>query len=185
MSKGPGTVQKRILLLLLGGTSLILASPSPRRYFRTLSQLGREWQRINERSLCSAIRALYESKLIGYRERADGAVTVTLNAAGKQKALTYKVDEMKIPVPARWDRKWRFVLFDIPHEQKRARDALRLHLKRLGFYQFQKSVFVLPYECQNEIEFLIELYDLRPFVRVIEAAHLDNEVHLKDIFNLS
>jgi DNA-binding transcriptional regulator PaaX len=54
----------------------------------------------------------------------------------------------------------------------------------LRFYQLQKSVFVLPYECRDEIEFLIEFYDIRSYVRQIVAEKIDNELHLKEIFKI-
>ena len=60
---------------------------------------------------------------------------------------------MKIRKPAKWDGKWRIVVFDIPENLRSIRQALREHLCRLQFYQLQKSVFVLPYECGDEIEF--------------------------------
>ena len=34
------------------------------------------------------------------------------------------------------------VLFDIPETQKKIRDSLRKKLKKLGFLEFQKSVFI-------------------------------------------
>ena len=184
MSKGPGIIQKKLLILLLGGISLTFASFSPRRHFRTLKAIGRELEKIDREQLRESINLLYRSKLIGYRENPDGSVSIILNDEGRGKALTYKLDEMKITIPNRWDQKWRIVIFDIPHRLKNARDALRAHLKRLGFHQLQKSVFIFPYECRQELEFIIELYDLRPFVRQITATHLDNELHLKRHFDL-
>ena len=76
------------------------------------------------------------------------------------------------------------VLFDIPEKRKPAREALRKTLKRLGFYEFQKSVLVHPYECQDELDYVIEFFRLRPYVRTMEVVALDNEPHLKNIFKV-
>jgi len=54
----------------------------------------------------------------------------------------------------------------------------------LGFYPLQKSVFVFPYECENELEFITEFYNIRRYVRYIIAEKIDNEFHLKKIFNI-
>jgi len=54
----------------------------------------------------------------------------------------------------------------------------------MGFYQLQKSVFIYPFECSNEINFVIEFFNLRPFVRQILAERIDNELHLKKIYTL-
>lgn len=40
---------------------------------------------------------------------------------------------------------------------KIVREAFREALKRLGFQKVQKSVFVYPFECYQEIAFLKEL----------------------------
>lgn len=89
---------------------------------------------------------------------------------------------MKIQEPKHWDGKWRMVLFDIPSSMKKLRDNFRFHLKRLGFYQYQKSVFIHPYPCQEEIDFLLELYSARRYVRQLVVSEIDNDLHLKKIF---
>jgi len=107
-----------------------------------------------------------------------------LSDKGKEKALTYNLDKIKIKKPVQWDGKWRVVLFDIPESQKKVREALRFHLKNMDFFEFQKSVFIHPFECRDEIDYLIEFYNIRPFVRFIIGESVDNELHLKKHFNL-
>jgi len=94
------------------------------------------------------------------------------------------LDKMEIKKSKQWDGKWRVVLFDIPEKIKGAREAIRHHLKNLGFFEFQKSVFIHPYDCKDEVDYLIEFYDIRKFVRFIIADSIDNELHLKKNFNL-
>ena len=184
MSKGLGVNQKKVLLLLQAGLALGL-TPSPRAHFYILKELAKEWKEINRSSLRKAIKSLYESKMIDmkYNKEKD-AITVVLSEDGKEKALTYEIDEMKIKEPKIWDKKWRIVLFDIPELHRKSRDALRYRLRQLGFYEYQKSVFVHPYDCKNEIEYIIEFYRIRKFVRFIIADSLDNELHLKKDFDL-
>lgn len=183
MSKGCGETQKKILLLLIGGLALGL-SGSPKRYFQILESIGKEWEEINRKSLKRAIRNLYQSKLIKEKENPDGTITMVLTDKGKEKALTYNLDKMMIKKPKQWDGKWRIVLFDIPEKLRWVRDAFRHHLNQLGFYEFQKSVFIHPFDCQDEIDYLIEFYNARKFIRFIIAESLDNELHLKTHFGL-
>lgn len=84
----------------------------------------------------------------------------------------------------KWDSQWRIVIFDIPERFKKARNALSLTLKKMGFYPLQKSVFVHPFECADEIDFVIEFWNMRPYVRLVLATHIDNELHLKNHFGL-
>ena len=74
--------------------------------------------------------------------------------------------------------------FDIPEKFKKAREALRLKLKELGFKELQKSVLVFPYECEDEINFIMEIFLIRPFVRFIRAKSFTNEEQLKIKFVL-
>lgn len=184
MSKGHGGVQKKVLLFLMGGLVLGL-SGSPRSYFRILKSIEKDWKEINRQSLRRAIRNLYQSKLIKEKQNSDGTMTMTLTDKGKEKALVYNLDEMEIKKPECWDGKWRVVLFDIPEKMRKVRDAFRGHLNQLEFYEFQKSVFVHPFDCQDEIDYLIEFYGARRFIRFIVAESLDNELHLKTYFGLN
>ena len=183
MSHGLGSVQQKVLLLLAAGLALGL-SASPRRHFRILEALGKEWREIDRRLLRQAIRSLYRSKLIRARYHPDNSVTLELADEGQHRILTYKLGELTIPKPRHWDRKWRIITFDIPEQRKNVRDALRFHFRRIGLKELQKSVFIYPYPCDNEVDFLIEFYEIRPYVRKILAESLDNELHLRQMFDL-
>lgn len=183
MSRGLGTAQQKILLLLLGGLALGL-SGSPRRYFWILKTIRKEWHGIDRRALYRAIRGLYHSKLLEEKRNPNGSITLTLSEDGRKKALTYKLDEMKILRPKIWDKKWRLVVFDVPERHKELRDILRKRLRQLDFYELQKSVFIHPFPCNDEIEYIIEFYNVRPYVRQLLAEWVDNELHLKTNFGL-
>jgi len=183
MARDLGTTSQKVLLLLGAGLALGL-SGSPTKYFKILKAVAKEWEDIEKRALHRAIKNLYRSKLIDIEEKSDGTITLILSEKGKGKILKYKLGEIKIPQMARWDQKWRIVVFDIPESKKKIRDILRFHLKMLGFFEFQKSVFVHPFECKNEIDFLIEFYNIRPYVRFIIAENIDNQLHLKKHFSL-
>lgn len=179
-----GPAAQKVMLLLAGGAVLALAG-SPGRYARILRVLSREWRYLERRALHRAIRRLYASKLINLHSHADGSVEVVLSREGRNVALRYQLDTMAIAIPERWDRKWRIIMFDVPEPQKQLRDTLRIKLKQLGLLELQKSVFVHPFACRDEVDFIIELYDARRYVRYIEATHIDNELHLKHRFKLA
>lgn len=52
--------------------------------------------------------------------------------------------------PAVWDGKWRFVIFDVKETQRVRRDKFRDELRRIGFLRVQNSVWVFPYECEEQ-----------------------------------
>jgi len=121
-----GPTGQKVMLLLLGGLSLGLTH-SPRQYFRIARTIGEEWERIERRALHNAIKSLYKSRLLGAKDNPDGTTSLVLSKQGKKKALTYQIDEIKIPRMKKWDGKWRIALFDIPEKRKKERNALRTY----------------------------------------------------------
>ena len=157
---------------------------TPGQRSKVLREMSKEWKQVNEEALRQAIQRLYKNRMIDVKELADGKVKIILEDGGKRKALEYKLEEMEIKKSAKWDGKWRMVLFDIPDSDKKIREVLRFHLKRLGFYNYQKSVFIYPHNCKDEIDFLIEFYQIRRYVRQLVVSEIDNDFHLRKIFKL-
>ncbi len=174
---------QKVLLILAGGLALGL-SGRPDTYFRILKSIAKEWEGINQRQLREAIQNLYRSHLVDYKEDKDGTASLLLTNQGKERALRYNLDKMKIPRLSKWDGFWRVVIFDIPESKKQARDAFSFKIKQLGLYPLQKSVFIYPFECRDEMDFLIEMFDLRPHVRFLVVKDIDIELDLKRRFHL-
>ena len=177
-----GSVKQKIIILLLGGLSLSLCR-SPKGQLKIIREIKSEWNNINQRYLYSSIKSLYKSNLVKQVDNRDGTVTFILSKQGKEIGLRYNLDEMIIST-TRWDRKWRIVMFDIPEKFKKIRESMRYQLKRLGFIEMQRPVFIFPYECKREIEYIIEFYNIKKFVRFVVAGEVDNESHFKRRFDL-
>lgn len=178
-----GHLMKKILVLVLGGLSLTL-SHSASGYTKILSDIPKELEKINRKALYGAIKRLKKSRLACGKDNSDGSTTLELTENGKKKAVTYNIENITLPSPEKWDEKWRIVIFDVPEKFKNARDALATSLKKAGFYRLQKSVFVYPHDCQNEIDFIIEFWNVRPFARFIIADSIDNELEIMEHFKL-
>lgn len=176
------SAKEKILVLLWAGLALGFTY-NPQGQWRILRGVSREWKRIDEEELKNEVKKLYQSKLVNDKENPDGSRTLLLTEKGKLRALTYHFQGMKIK-KENWDGKWRFVGFDVPERIRRGRDALRDKLKDLGFREFQKSVFIFPYDCKNEIEFIVEFFNLRKYVRFGVLEYIDNELDLKKFFKL-
>lgn len=177
-------LQKKILLLLFGGIALGLTR-NPNHYFRIAREIGKEWRKIERDSLSRAVHSLHASKLVTTKEAHDGTLTLVLSKEGERLARTYDIDNMCIKVPPQWDNRWRIVMFDVPEKFKKVRDVLRMHFKNMGFYEFQKSVFVHPYPCAKEIEYITEFYHSKKYIRFIVATDIDNALELKRHFRLA
>lgn len=179
-----GGTQRKILLLLGAGLALGLTH-SPRRQWWILKQIPKEWANADRQILERAINSLYKSHLLTAKYHKDGTATLILNENGKREALRFNINDMKIRKPTKWDKRWRIAMFDIPEKLKKVREAIRFHFKEIGMVEFQKSVFVSPYPCDKEIEFILEFYNSRKYVRFILAEKIDNGLHLMKKFGLT
>lgn len=176
-------LKQKIILLLVAGVALGF-SRSPKNYFRILDEVAKEWKNIERKRLFGVVREFYNERIVDYKEDKDGIVEIILTKEGKKKALKYQIDEIEIKKPDKWDGKWRIVIFDIPEKKKKAREALRNKLKDLGFKELQKSVFVLPYECEDEIDFIAEVFEIRLYVRYMVVGSFTNEEQFRIKFGL-
>lgn len=175
--------KRKILLLLLAGAALSL-SRTGKNQIRIIKEVSKEWKKIDRHNLYRLLHEFRHDRLVDWREHKDGTITVTLSEAGQHTAKRFEVDELSIAPQYTWDGKWRVVIYDIPHKKRAARDALRLKLHQLGFREWQKSVFIHPYPCRDEIDFIMEFFDVRPYVRYAELSKPTNEAELKLMFKL-
>ena len=74
-----------------------------------------------------------------------------------------------------WDGIWRIVAYDIPDDIKKERDYFRKKLKSLGFKELQKSMFVVPYKCREEIAVLSQSLGISPYVMHLTTEHLPRQ----------
>ena len=178
-----GKVQKKIILLLLSGLALGL-SGSPRQSFRIIRIAKKEWKKINSTQLKRSVSALYNLGVVSAKKNPDGTMDIVLTEKGKRVAKQYSFDSLKIKKPLRWDKKWRIVIFDVPENKRKIRDIFRHQLKQLGFYELQHSVWVYPYKCTGEIQYLIDFFNASKYVHLIEATVISSDNFLKSKFKL-
>lgn len=127
------------------------------------------------------LKSLKEKKLIEIYDN-DGLVAIT--EKGNKQVLKYQIDELKISRPKKWDKKWRIITFDVPERFKKARDALSKKIKNMEIRKMQKSVYVCPFDCENEIDFVCEVFNVRKYVRYIVAENIGEDEELKRFYNL-
>ncbi|MEM3373512.1 MAG: hypothetical protein QXF76_04825 [Candidatus Anstonellales archaeon] len=174
---------EKILLILLTGIAIGLSRSKVKSYF-IIKQLPQELKKIDKKYLNQSIQRLYQSKLIEIKENENGEIMMVLSDQGKKKILVRAIDNLKFKKQERWDGLWRIIIFDIPEKFKKIRNTLAQKLKSSGAYPLQKSVFIYPYDCKDDVDFIIEFLNLRKYVRFVLAKKIDNELHLKKIFNL-
>ena len=131
------------------------------------------------------LRRIRDKKLIKVVQK-DGIDFLEITRLGKKELLKYDIDDLEIKKPKIWDKKWRMVIFDIPEKYRNARMFLSKKLKEIGFFPLQKSVFIYPYECENEIDFIREFFGVEKFVILLHVPMMGDyyDLILKRHFNL-
>lgn len=136
-----------------------------------------------QRKVWRSAHYLHKKQLIGFGKR-KGHSVIFLTDKGKKKILDFDLDSIQIVRPKRWDRRWRLVAFDIPVNLRYRAELFRKKVKQLGFYQLQKSLWVFPFECAEQIEYLRDFYEVRPYIKMILAEQLDGGKKLREHFSL-
>ena len=105
-----------------------------------------------------------------------------LTPKGIKKIAKWQYESLNIEEPSIWDGKWRVVIFDIPEKLRGFRDALRFKLYELNFYQIQKSVYVFPFPCTEEIKFITQKFGISKDVTIMISEIIQGEEKMIDYF---
>lgn len=175
-------ISKCILGVLAAGGVLAIAAIAPNS-LQMLKLFGLGKKEYKTRSAYQALRRLKEKRLVEIKET-EKETFISITENGKKRLLKYNFDEMTIKRPKHWDKKWRIVSFDIPEKRRIAREALRNKLQDLGFIMLQKSLFVFPFPCKDEIDFITEIFQTQKYVIYFEATSINVENKLRLNFGL-
>ena len=127
-------------------------------------------------------RKLYYLRRNGYITREPEGYTLSLK--GVRTLSEEAVWGLTIPTPARWDGRWRLVLFDIPNDKRKRRDAFRSRLKEMGLVLYQQSVWVYPYPLEDTVRSVAAFYKLAGCISFITAEKVTGDAALRRHFKL-
>jgi len=138
----------------------------------------------NDKKFYDTFYRLKKKDMIYFEDR-GGQIYISLTPEGKKKAGKYKIDDLKIKKPGKWDGKWRILISDIQNKKKFKREALRGKIKDLGLHQLQKSVWVHPYDFKKEIDLLRDFFNLtKDEIKIITALEIEDDQKIKKYFYL-
>ncbi len=175
-------------IVFLAAIGITLSSPAgTARFLRELEKYisGKQKNSSEYKShnLSQALYYLKKREIIKISEK-NGKTIIELTEKGKKRKLQYDLENMTIEKPEKWDGKWRFLMFDIPEFTRVGRSMLREKVKELGFYQFQKSVWVYPYPCDEQVDFLVENFSVGQYVNLLTVKVEDDRI-FREFFKLS
>ena len=178
---------KILRTILMAGGILALSMMAPKGAAQAVTGIIREYfykKRLMKEKFLRDLKNLQNRELIEYRELDNGEVKIILTNQGKKLMLQYNLDEIKLKKNKKWDGYWKMVIFDIPNSKKSARDAFRKKLSQLGLYSIQESVFITPFECGKEIEFICSIFDIRQHILIFYIKHFEGEEKFRHHFKV-
>ncbi|EKE14989.1 MAG: hypothetical protein ACD_12C00206G0003 [uncultured bacterium] len=131
------------------------------------------------------LQSLEKKDILDLQEE-NGKVTVYLKDKNHPKIIEYSIKSLLDfkQKEKKWNGKWFLVFFDVPEVQRNKRDYLRKFLIKLGFYQYQKSVYLFPYECEKEVALIKKIVEGAKYMKYIIAEKIEDEKSAKEYFKL-
>lgn len=166
-----GEIARDILRLIGAGAVMgaVVAAPNVAQLLDMFDPKGRA----QRNKIWKAIKYLESQERIRIAEE-KGERTLVLTRQGQVALDELSIEELRVQPPRTWDRKWRIVMFDIPMYKSRNRIPFRAKIQDLGFEMYQKSVWVYPYECRQEVLMVAEHYEVREYIRYLTVEEMSN-----------
>lgn len=142
----------------------------------------RAWKKFNLPFLRRNLKRLQKQKVVEIVEQ-NGQKVVKLTEKGRSQYLKFKLEQLSLK-GQHWDGKWRLVIYDISKLKRSLQENFRRILKRINFLQIQKSVYLTPFKCREEIEYLRQYLNLADEVLYFEVSKIENEKYYKEYFGL-
>lgn len=182
-------VQKNsIAIQILKGiavTGLVaLAAANPYFGLNFIRALEKQYNKKQWRKFQHSLRYLKSRGYVRILSESPNGMNIEITRAGKQIVKQVDIAELKIPIPKTWDQKWRVVIFDVPNWKSKNRAAFREKIKELGFQLVQKSVWVYPHECREQVMIIRKFYDIEEYVTYLETTHSEDEDGWLQIFHM-
>ncbi len=175
---------KEVLKYLFVAGIITIAASSPYFSMRVIKAVSRKNTAVKRQKAKNALAYLRRKRLVEIRKSGHD-IEVRLTKEGRKHAGKYQIDDLSIPRPKKWDGKWRFVIFDIPKASDFVRDVFRRKLKEFGFCALQKSIWVYPFPCQEEISLLREFLGAdKKQIQLLEVSKAESDTFLREAFHL-
>ena len=141
---------------------------------------------VDEKRIKQSLENLEKKEIIDLVEKND-EIFVHLKNDNNPQVIKYSIKallELK-QKEKKWNKKWFMVFFDVPEIQRNKRDYLRKFLNKIGFYRYQKSVYIFPYECEEEINLIKKIVEGAKYMKYIIAEKIEDENLAKIFFKLT
>ena len=120
-----------------------------------------------------------------FLEKTQRGTFIRLTPKGQKKVDMFHAGDIVIKKPARWDGKWRIVIYDLKERKRGLRDKLRSTLSTFGFIKLQHSVWIYPYDCEDLIMLIKADFKIGKDILYLIVEKVENDKWLRRLFELS
>lgn len=182
-AKEGGIMIGKTILILAAIAGFLAVSMVAPNIFGAIGNMSKKKKFFNKKDFQEATKYLKRKKFI-HMEKTDNFYRIELTETGADIILSHSFNQLRIQPEKKWDGVWRIIIFDIPDRHKWARNVFHERLKAIGFYQLQKSVFIIPYPCDKELGVLVSILNIRDYIRLIKTREIINDDDLKEHYSL-
>ena len=172
------------LTLVSGGNPLRPIIPlAIKEIIKTLKEVKN--LNIEEEKIRKSLESLERKEIIEVEEKGN-EVFVKLKDKNNSTVIKYSIKALLDfkKKEKKWNRKWFLVFFDVPETQRNKRNYLRKYLLDIGFYRYQQSIYIFPYECEKEITLIKKIVEGAKYIKYIIAEKIEDERAIKTYFKL-
>ena len=180
-SDSPGAIFSKVLLATIAMGGIVCVGAVAPNIIKAVAGVKRFSRPVKPASARTIISKFKRDGLVCLKTK-KGVVTVQLTEKGRRQVYAF-TDQLRIRKPLLWDRKWRVVVFDIPVKKNKEHVVFRKKIKELGFRQIQKSVWALPYKCEDEVLFLAKTLHIENTIEIFTVQKMIHEKELRKRFN--
>ncbi len=172
------------LTLVSGGNPLRPIVPlAIKEIIKTLKEVRN--LKVEEEKIRKSLESLEKKEIIDLEEKGD-EVFVRLKDKNNLTVIKYSTKALLDfkKKEKNWNGKWFLVFFDVPEIQRNKRNYLRKYLIDIGFYRYQQSIYIFPYECEREIMLIKKIVEGAKYMKYIVAEKIEDERAIKIFFKL-
>lgn len=159
------------VLKVIGVGGIVLASAVIPSLPVAMVTVYKAWKDVNKPDLGRIIKRLEKQEMISIRE-IENKIQIKITDQGKKRLLEYDYKHISLKSKRR-DGKWRLIIFDVPENKKRNRDAFARKLLQFGCIRLQDSVYASAFPCKNEVDFLSHFLEISDYVTVAKLDSIE------------
>jgi len=167
---GEQRLSSKEALKILATSGIILSSAALPNLAIAYNFLSKEWRKYKRGDIGRIVQRFHKQELIKIDDRGSETVIV-ISDKGKARLLKYNFEKLRLKKVR--DGYIRVLIFDIPNLENKKRDFLRNKLIELNFTRIQESVYICPYPCKDEIEFIAHFLGISKHIILFQLGKVE------------